>query len=232
MDYRSKKSRKHAPAPLYLFVLLIFLGFALPTRAEEVSTDKQAAQKEEKAKKNTDPSLESLIPFYEPYTSNISFYKPTYFLFGTDLDKTKFQISFKYNIFNPQSEMVERFSWLTGVHFAYTQTSYWNLESDSVPFEDTSYMPELFWVSKNFVSGDSGLRGVFLKSGFQHESNGPKSERRGESSRSTNFLYIQPIFSFYRQGRRLYSKAGPQGLELRYQRKREQPRLIPVSGLF
>ena len=139
------------------------------------------------------PTLDSLFTLYQPYIGNIGAYKPMYFLFGTDLSKSKFQISFNYSFFNPESDVAERHPWVKGFHFGYTQTSFWDLGSSSAPFEDNGYKPELFWVSKNFVSAGSLVKGLFLQSGFQHESNG----QGGDDSRSTNFLYLQPLFIFF-----------------------------------
>jgi outer membrane phospholipase A len=140
------------------------------------------------------PTLDSLFSLYQPYLGNISAYEPIYFLVGTDPAKSKFQVSFKYRFFNPDSDLAESQPWVKGFHFGYTQTSFWDLASSSAPFEDTSYKPELYWNSKNIVSSGSTLKGFFIRTGFQHESNG----KDGESSRSTNYLYVQPILIFYR----------------------------------
>lgn len=83
--------------------------------------------------------------------------------------------------------------------FGYTQTSFWDIESNSAPFEDTSYKPELFWTSRNLISGVSAVKGLFFQSGFQHESNG----RGGDLSRNTNYLYVKPVFVFF-SGRNRY----------------------------
>ncbi|MCB2147317.1 MAG: phospholipase A [Deltaproteobacteria bacterium] len=139
------------------------------------------------------PTLDSLFTLYQPYLGDIAAYQPMYFLVGTDPSKSKFQISLKYRFFNPESDFVGRHPWVNGFHFGYTQTSFWDLKSSSAPFDDTSYKPELFWISKNLVSSDSSVRGLFLQSGFQHESNG----RGGDTSRSTNFLYFQPVFVYF-----------------------------------
>ena len=149
----------------------------------------------------TDPgtsytNLEALFSLYQPYVKNISAYEPMYFLVGTDPEYSKFQISFKYRLLNTGSSLAEKYSWVKGFHFGYTQTSFWDLSSDSAPFADTSYRPELFWLSDNLISQDYGLlKGVFLQTGAQHHSNG----RGGEFSRSTNYLYVRPTFIFYDQ---------------------------------
>ncbi|MDF7825909.1 phospholipase A [Pontiellaceae bacterium B12227] len=138
-------------------------------------------------------SLDSFYTLYQPYVNNISAYYPIYFLAGTDLSKSKFQISFKYRFFNTDGHLVEKYPWIAGWHFGYTQTSFWNLESSSLPFEDTSYKPELFYLSRNLTAGTPASRGLFFKGGVFHESNG-KSD---DNSRGINTLYAQPIWVFY-----------------------------------
>lgn len=143
-----------------------------------------------------DPSLESLLALHQPYLLNFSAYEPMYFLVGADPKKSKFQISFKYRFLNPKGGAVEEHPWLGGLHLGYTQTSFWDLKSDSAPFDDTSYRPELFWTSSNLKSRPDWLKGMFLQTGVMHESNG----RGGMDSRSTNFFYVNPVFIFYAPG--------------------------------
>jgi phospholipase A1 len=133
-------------------------------------------------------TLDSLYELYQPYLKNITAYEPMYFLVGTDPKKSKFQFSFKYRLFNPERTLAREYTWVKGFHFAYTQTSFWDLKSKSKPFEDTSYKPEFFFLSPNIrIPWGTGL---FVRGGFQHESNG----RGGPDSRSTNFLYIKPVY--------------------------------------
>lgn len=149
--------------------------------------------------------LDSFFTLYQPYLVNIALYEPMYFLVGTDPEKSKFQVSFKYRFFSPQSVLAGKHPWIKGFHLGYTQTAFWDLESDSAPFEDTSYKPELFWLSRNLVSGESGVRGLFLQSGFQHESNG----RGSDLSRSTNTIYLKPVFIFYSESSRYGLQVAP-----------------------
>jgi len=142
-------------------------------------------------------ALDSLYELYQPYLKNIAPYEPMYFLMGTDPEKSKFQFSFKYRLFNPERTLAQKYSWVKGFHFAYTQTSFWDLKSASKPFEDTSYKPEFFFISPNIRV--PWATGFFVKGGFQHESNG----RGGEYSRSTNFLYIKPIYIAYHKNTKL-----------------------------
>ena len=150
-------------------------------------------------------TLDSIFTLYQPYLGNFGAYQPMYFLVGTDPEKSKFQISFKYRFFNPEGSLAENHPWVNGFHFAYTQTSFWDLEGDSKPFEDTSYKPELFFQTRSLYSGSYGLRRFFIQTGFQHQSNG----RGGDLSRSTNFLYFQPIFIFYDERRKWGLGIGP-----------------------
>ena len=138
-------------------------------------------------------TIDSMFTLYQPYLGNFGAYEPMFFLVGIDPENSKFQISFKYRFFNPNGSLAANHPWVSGFHFAYTQTSFWDLKSTSAPFEDTSYKPELFFQSLNLLTRTTGPRRLFFQTGFQHESNG----RGGTDSRSTNFLYFQPLFIFY-----------------------------------
>ena len=140
------------------------------------------------------PTLDSMFALYQSYQKNIAPYQPVYFLVGTDPGKSKFQISFKYQIFDGDASFVESNQWIKGLYFGYTHTSFWDLQSTSAPFYDTSYKPELFWLSRNYLNSEHGLlKGLFLQSGFQHESNG----KDAEFSRSTNYFYVKPTLILY-----------------------------------
>ena len=141
------------------------------------------------------PSIDSMFTLYQPYLDHISAYQPMYFLVGTDPGESKFQFSFKYRLVSSDSSLAKRYRFMNGFHFAYTQTSYWDLASSSLPFEDTSYKPELFYISPNIDTGLSRTSGLFFQTGIQHESNG----QGGDNSRSTNFLYARPIFISYNE---------------------------------
>jgi outer membrane phospholipase A len=183
--------------PVGVFVLAFCL--ALPCRFE-------VARAEEPALENLEyPTLDSFFTLYQPYLGNISAYKPIFFLVGTNTAKSKFQFSFRYRFFNSEGPLALRHPWLNGLHFGYTQTSFWDLKSDSKPFEDTSYKPELFHLSRNFVSGRAALQGFFLQTGLQHESNG----RAEGESRSSNILYVQPVLIIYEEASRLGLQFSP-----------------------
>jgi outer membrane phospholipase A len=141
------------------------------------------------------PTFASLFTLYQPYIVNISAYKPIYFMIGTDPEKSTFQFSFKYRLFNPYGSLNKSLPWLQGVHIGFTQTSFWDLKSESLPFEDTSYKPELFFLSDNSTLRPNSVDGLFFQLGYQHESNG----RSGDDSRSTNFLYLKNYWIFYNE---------------------------------
>jgi outer membrane phospholipase A len=173
-------------------------------------------------------TVEAFSSLYQPYLVNITSYKPTYFLVGAEPEESKFQISLKYRLFNPEGTLAENHPWLQGLHFGYTQTSFWDLASDSAPFEDTSYKPELFFLSSNINARPSWMKGFFLQTGFQHESNG----RGGDFSRSTNFLYARPLFILYDSKTRLGLMVAPKIWAYVNNRDETNPDLENYRGYF
>ncbi|MDD2915279.1 MAG: phospholipase A [Gallionella sp.] len=120
--------------------------------------------------------------------SALSAHDPTYFILGARNGmNARYQISFKYRIFDKDSTPVQWLPVLKQVYFGYTQTSVWDLGVDSKPFHDTSYRPSLFW-QKRLDLGESMPR--YLRAGFEHESNG----KEGINSRSINLAYAQPAW--------------------------------------
>ena len=129
----------------------------------------------------------------QPFFVNFYPYKPVYFLFGADpgIEESTFQLSFKYKLFNFEEDGKGK-SFLEKIFLAYTQQSFWDLESDSAPFEDSRYMPEIFYYEDDLGIKLPYLIGSGLQIGYQHESNG----RAGDLSRSTNYAYLQPVMVF------------------------------------
>lgn len=134
----------------------------------------------------------------QSYLENLSVYEPVYFLVGVDpgLEKSKFQLSFKYRLFNSEGQLAQRAPWVSGFYLAYTQCSLWDLYDDSKPFEDTSYLPELFYLLPKIDLNIDRITAFGAQTGFQHESNGSG----GEDSRSTNYLYVKPILGMHLSG--------------------------------
>ncbi len=170
---------------------------------------------------------EDLFHLYQPYLSNIGGYKPIYFLFATRPEDTKFQFSLKYRLINPESRLVEKWPFIDSFHIAYTQTSFWDLGGDSKPFDDTSYKPEFFFLSSNFFSG-RGPSHVFFQTGYEHESNG----QAGDTSRSTNYLYIKPIYVFFHKKSSLGFQIAPKIWTYVANTERTNPDIDEYRGYF
>jgi len=127
-----------------------------------------------------------LFPVNEPA---LSASEPMYFVVGgSGSTSARFQLSFKYRLFDPDSLPVKWLPLLSGLHFGYTQTSLWDIGAASAPFHDTSYRPSFFWQGTLFGKGGWPEQ---LRGGFEHESKG----RDGPSSRSINILFAQPVWS-------------------------------------
>ena len=127
-----------------------------------------------------------LIPEDEPA---LSAHEPVYFILGArNGPNARYQISFKYRIFDEESTPAQWLPALAQLHFGYTQTATWDLGVDSRPFHDTSYRPTLFWQKRLDDSGRRMPR--YLRAGYEHESNG----KEGVNSRSTDLAYIQPAW--------------------------------------
>lgn len=121
----------------------------------------------------------------------LSFNEPMYIMFGAhDGANAKFQISFKYRIFegeDPNSKSV-----LDNLYFAYTQFSLWDLAGDSRPFKDTNYRPSLYYYLSDTGVKNGVLSRLSVATGFEHESNG----RSGDESRGVNTLFVKPTMYF------------------------------------
>jgi outer membrane phospholipase A len=120
---------------------------------------------------------------YEPPLSEND---PMYFVLGArDGWSARFQLSFKYRLFDFGSGFGRERPWLSAFYFGYTQNSLWDLSSESKAFRDTSYRPSVFWKwdredDKTFIDS--------LRLGLEHESNG----RDGANSRSINVAFARP----------------------------------------
>lgn len=200
-------------APLLMLLSLSFCFIPAHARAAEkhdgpsatTTREEQDTTAQPPARENQYESFDSLTNLYQPYLVNLTSYEPMYFLVGADPKKSKFQISLKYQFFTSDNPTGGRHPWLQGLHFGYTQTSFWDLGSTSAPFEDTSYKPELFYLSTNIRSRPSWLKGFYLQSGLQHESNG----RAGEFSRGANTVYATPILILYNESSQLGLMVAP-----------------------
>lgn len=121
----------------------------------------------------------------------ISANEPLYFIVGSSDERdfdARFQISFKYRPFDPEARIAKFVPYASNLYFAYTQTSIWDLGSESSPFKDTSYRPSLYY---NWDESGNGWNPNSWKFGLEHESNG----RDGDESRSLNIAFVQPVWS-------------------------------------
>lgn len=116
-------------------------------------------------------------------------YEPTYFSLepftGQRPLNAKFQLSFAVRAVQIDSAHPNDILRPDGLYFAYSQTSFWDLEDDSKPFYDSSYRPELWWHVGLPTGGLAESAG--LEPGIGHESNG----RAGLESRSINHAFIR-----------------------------------------
>lgn len=120
-------------------------------------------------------------------------YEPMYLLLGTRQGTSaRFQLSFKYRMFDDEGVVVGLLPFLSGLHVAYTQTSLWDLASRSKPFRDNSYRPAAFyeWQGGAPVGPHPGWT---VRAGVEHESNG----RDGDRSRSINIAFVRPELRFH-----------------------------------
>jgi phospholipase A1 len=134
---------------------------------------------------NSSPQIVIAKPGDEPA---LSAHEPTYFVVGDSSDRgadARFQLSFKYRLFDPEG-IFGRFSPLfSNLYFTYTQTSLWDLGEDSSPFRDTSYRPGLFY---KWAGSDKFLLPDEWRVGVEHESNG----RSDLDSRAIDTAYLIP----------------------------------------
>lgn len=197
---KSGRSTLNALSPLRAALSQFLLLFVLVFPAIAIGASDRAQRSSESG-----ASLDDFFSLYQPYVANIGAYEPIYFLVGSDPKDSKFQISFKYRFFDARHPLGHRHPWLRGLHFGYTQTSFWDLKANSAPFEDANYGPELFYISKNIKPASVNTSGLFLQAGLKHESNG----RGGEESRSTNTVYVKPIWILYNPANRLGLQLSP-----------------------
>ncbi len=133
------------------------------------------------------PTVASPETVVQPEQPALTTNEPMYFLVGPDADlSARFQLSFKYRLFERGRGFGSLIPILGGLHFGYTQTSIWDLGEPSAPFRDTSYRPSLFYDWPMQFDKDSRYA-VVWRGGLEHESNG----RDGKLSRSINTVFLQ-----------------------------------------
>jgi phospholipase A1 len=111
---------------------------------------------------------------------------PMYFVAGIRGGTTaRFQLSFKYRLFDVSAGIGQDRPWLSGLYFGYTQNSLWDLSTESRAFRDTSYRPSIFW---KWERADQRAFFDGARLGLEHESNGGEGPR----SRSINIVFVRP----------------------------------------
>ncbi|MBV6273471.1 phospholipase A [Alcaligenaceae bacterium CGII-47] len=132
---------------------------------------------------------------FENFRNAISGYEPIYFVAGGhDGANARFQLSLKYRLHSPQDPAQPGF--FDNFYVGYTQTSLWDLHSDSLPFVDTTYNPSVFWNKDAIWQTADQKWFIGLNAGLEHRSNG----KEGDDSRSLNDFYLQPALNYRLDG--------------------------------
>jgi outer membrane phospholipase A len=122
----------------------------------------------------------------------LSVYEPLYFIVGGDGGlNAKFQISFRYRLFDDKGKLASRFPWIDDLYLAFSQTSIWDLGDLSKPFKDSSYRPRLFFANYDLGRLFDGRLRLGVEAGAGHESNGKEADQ----SRSFNMFYVRPMLT-------------------------------------
>jgi len=150
--------------------------------------------------------------YLEPYKTNYILpfsYKPgkTYYSYNLSDKYTntefEFQISLKYNFYNNLFNLNEKY------YLSYTQKTFWQLYTDSSPFREINYNPELFVVFpfkrdigcfhfkkfKASIVHNSNGRGNIIEINPQYYSSDIRYFQN--SSRSHNYLEFSTLFEFH-----------------------------------
>lgn len=166
-----------------------------------IATKKQS-EVAKPSKDQVDDTSNDIVVIPEPKEDRtITANEPLYFIVGSNKQRNfdaRFQISFKYRPFDPDSTVATFIPYASNLYFAYTQTSIWDLGSESSPFKDTSYRPSLYY---NWDEKGNGYNPDSWKFGLEHESNG----RDGDESRSLNIAFIQPTWNIEYSGGKTFT---------------------------
>jgi outer membrane phospholipase A len=161
-----------------------------PVTAPSIGAAIPAAQPPEPAQSTVALGDDAVSPGM--FGSGLSAYEPIYFAVGSrDGWNAKFQLSFKYRLFNPSGEFTQQYPKLGNLYFGYTQTSLWDLSARSSPFKDSSYRPSLFYYDSDVWNAADSRTRIGFQGGLEHESNG----QGGANSRSINIAFVRPIFT-------------------------------------
>lgn len=121
----------------------------------------------------------------------LSAHDPMYLVVGSRGPTTaKFQLSFKYQMFDPRGVAADFLPAVSNLYFGYTQTALWDWGAESRPFRDTSYRPSLFYYFRDAYQSADGKSSLGFQAGYEHESNG----KDGARSRSIDTLFVRPVW--------------------------------------
>lgn len=152
-------------------------------------TSESASQESTATEKNPAPTSTPQIVIAKPGDEPaLSAHEPTYFVVGDSSDRgadARFQLSFKYRVFDPEGIFGKFSPLFSNLYFTYTQNSLWDLGEDSSPFRDTSYRPGLFY---ELAGSDKFFLPDEWRVGAEHESNG----RSNLESRAIDTAYVTP----------------------------------------
>lgn len=165
----------------------LLLQAAVTDQQEPVEVDSVAGTAQDREPASFAPTIVLAGPDDIPALST---HEPAYFIVGSSSERgadARFQISFKYRLFDPEGAIGKYSPLLSNLYFSYTQTSLWDLGADSSPFRDTSYRPGLFY---SWQGSKQGSLPSEWRAGLEHESNG----RSGVESRSINSFYLTPTW--------------------------------------
>jgi phospholipase A1 len=165
-------------------------------KAEDFEFDYRETQLEKRLKqeRDTENNLFSFAPHQRNYILPVSYsthpnqQRFDYLDSERDLQSTeiKFQLSIKVPLL--QQWASDRQS----LHFAYTQTSWWQAyhSEASRPFRESNYEPEFFFTQQSDLQF-LGLSNPYNRLGFAHQSNG----RTDPQSRSWNYIYASTVLA-------------------------------------
>jgi outer membrane phospholipase A len=163
----------------------------LRTALDVRSGSSEPAEKDETRLSSLAASSAAAPTIVRTFAGRLSPHEPIYFIYGSENPAAKFQFSFKYRLLT-LSDGSDEFSPAT-LQFGFTQRSLWDIDTESSPFYDTSYIPEVMFEALTPAKKDDGGWFSFLgyQLGYRHESNG----RAGDVSRSLNNLYARGIWA-------------------------------------
>lgn len=168
-------------------VLVVRVDDAAPADTAVAQATKQSAE----AGPTPTPTPSSLID--KPPPLAVSVYEPVYFLLGGDGGlNAKFQISFRYRLFDDHGRLASKLPWIDDLYLSFSQTSLWDLNELSKPFRDSSYRPRLFYANHDLGRFLDGRLRFGVETGLGHESNG----KDGAQSRSFNMAYVRPTLIY------------------------------------